>query len=130
MGARRYQDLIAWQMGEAFKQEVFRLVLGSRRASTDLRYRDQLLAAAQSLTANIAEGFLRNSPAEFRRFLGIGLGSLGEAEGRLRDGIGLGYFAASDCQEAFRFGRRCAMACVRLKAAQLAFMPAKKTPKN
>ncbi len=127
MGVCRYQDLIAWQMAEAFKLEVFRLVSGSREARADLRYRSQLLAAAQSVTANIAEGFLRNSPAEFRRFLGIGLGSLGEAEGRLRDGIALGYFAAKDCGETFRFGRRCAMACVRLKEAQLAFLPPKKT---
>ena len=125
MGVRRYQDLIAWQMAEAFKSEVFKLVLGSRGASADLRDRSQLLAAAQSVTANIAEGFLRNSPAEFRRFLGIGLGSLGEAEDRLRDGILLGDFAPENCEEAFRFARRCAMACVRLREAQLAFIAPK-----
>jgi len=36
MGVRRYQDLIAWQMAEGFKSEVFRIVLASPRASARL----------------------------------------------------------------------------------------------
>ena len=130
MGVQRYQDLIAWQMADSFKQEVFRLVFESRGASSDLRYRGQLFAAAQSVGANIAEGFLRNSPGDFRRFLSIGLGSLGEAEGRIRDGIQLAYFAPAACEPAFRFARRAAMASVRLKESQLAFMKPPKNPRN
>ena len=118
----RYQDLIAWQMADSFKQEVFRLVHDSSKASTDFRFRGQLLAAAQSVAANIAEGFLRNSPGDFRRFLHIALGSLGEAEGRLRDGILLGYFSSAACAPAFQFGKRCATASVRLRKSQESFM--------
>ena len=80
MGVRRYQDLIAWQMAEAFKTEVVGLVHESKGASANLRYRSQLLAAAQNISANVVEGFLRNSPGDFRRFLGMALGSVGEAE--------------------------------------------------
>ena len=65
MGVRRYQDLIAWQMAEAFKSEVFRIVLASPRACADLRYKDQLFAAAASASANIAEGFVRQPRAGF-----------------------------------------------------------------
>jgi four helix bundle protein len=81
---------------------------------------------------NIAEGFLRNSPGDFRRFLGISLGSLGETESRLRDGIQLNYFSEDECKAAFRFGRRCAMACVGLRKSQLKFMkqPSKGKPRE
>jgi four helix bundle protein len=132
MVVRRYQDLIAWQMAEGFKREVFRIVLASPRGCADRRYKDQLFAAAESATANIAEGFVRRSPGDFRRFLRISLGSLVEAEGRLRDGIALSYFKDSDCELAFRYGRRCAVASTRLAKSQLAFMnaPRRRAPED
>jgi four helix bundle protein len=131
MGENKYQDLIAWQTGDAFKREVTRIVLSSPRAAADLRYRSQILSAAQSVPVNIAEGFLRKSPGDFRRFLAVSLGSLGETESRLRDGIELSYFTADECAAAFRLGRRCAMASVGLRKSQLEFMkrpPPRKAP--
>ena len=125
----RYQDLIAWQMAESFKEEVFRLVRASSEASKDLRFRGQLLDAAQSVSSNIAEGFLRKAPGEFRRFLSIALGSLCEAEIRLRDGILLGYFTADSCAPAFRFAKRCATASVRLRKTQEDRIESGKKPK-
>jgi four helix bundle protein len=118
MGVRRYQDLFAWQTAEGFKLEVYRVVMGSPPARADLRYRSQILDAASSVVSNIIEGFLRCSPGDFARFLDYALASLGEAERRLHDGVQLGYFPASECAEAFRFARRCATACVRLKQSQ------------
>ena len=50
---------------------------------------------------------------------------MGEAETRLRDGIQLGYFPSADCEAAFRFARRSATACVRLRKSQEAFMKRK-----
>ena len=120
--ARRYQELIAWQLADAFKNEITALIKNTPRAWDDRAYRSQLLGAAQSVPVNIAEGFLRKSPGDFRRFLSISLGSLGEAESRLRDGIGLGYFSEHQCAEIFRLGRRCAMACVGLRKAQESFL--------
>ena len=117
MAVRRYQDLIAWQVAEEFKREFFRIVQQSKQ-TLDVRYRPQLLDATSSVAANIVEGFLRYSPAEFARYLAISLGSLGEAETRLRDGILLNYFGESDCALAFRFAKRCAVATVRLRRSQ------------
>jgi four helix bundle protein len=118
MGARHYKELIAWQLAEQFKTEVFALVRASQRASDDRAYAQQLTGAASSVTHNIAEGFLRFGGGEFRRFLDYALGSLGEAEGRLADGIQLGYFDAVACETAFRFAKRCLVATVRLKRSQ------------
>ncbi len=125
MVVRRYEDLITWQLGEAFKLEVVRLVLKSAEARADLRFKSQILDAARSVPANITEGFLRCSAGDFARFLDYALGSLGEAEQRLHDGIQLGYFSEEDCLEAFRLARRCLTAAVRLKQSQLRYLRAK-----
>jgi four helix bundle protein len=118
MGVRRDIDLIAWQLAESFKRQVYELVLASGRAGGDLRYRGQLLEAARSVPANLSEGFLRCSAGEFSRFCGYALGSLAEAERRLHDGIHLGHLDAAECQHAFRLARRSAMAILRLKQSQ------------
>ena len=130
MVARRYQDLIAWQTAEGFKAELLRIVLASTRACADFDYKHQLFAAATSVPANIAEGFLRKSPGDFHRFLRISLGSLAEAEVRLRDGIALGYFTEQNCALAFRYGRRCAVASTRLAKTQLALMKRRRRPRT
>jgi four helix bundle protein len=118
MGVRHYRDLFAWQVADKFRSEVVRLVLGSAAARADLRYRSQILDSARSPTSNIAEGFMRFSRGDFARFLDFAIGSIGETEQRLRDGIELGYFPESDCREAFRLARLCATACIRLKQSQ------------
>jgi len=122
MAVRSYRDLIAWQLADRFKKEVFRLLRESPDAWNDLRFRNQLLDAATSVTSNLAEGFLRYSPGEFRKFIDYGLGSLAEAEGRLDDGIELRYFRADACAQAFLLARRCLTASIRLKQSQQRFM--------
>ena len=118
MGARHYKELIAWQLAEQFKNEVHGVLQASTAPRKTSPMREQLTGAASSVTSNIAEGFLRFAPGDFKRFLDYALGSLGEAEGRLADGIQLGYFDAVSCEKAFRFARRCLVATVRLKQSQ------------
>ena len=117
-GVRSYRDLIAWQLADAFKNQVFGLVTASARAADNRRYRDQLLDAAGAVSKDIAEGFLRNSRRDFSRFLDYALGSLGEAEERLADGVSLGYFEQEHCRAAFRYAKRCMVATIRLKQSQ------------
>ena len=122
MAVRRYQDLIAWQTGELFSEEVHRLVASSPNARADFKYRSQILEASRAVPANIVEGFLRFSPREIMRFLDYAIASLGEAESRLGAGISAEYFSAIQCQAAFRFARRCLTATVRLKQSQKRFL--------
>ena len=87
MGVSRLEDLIAWQLANAFKLEIYRLLDDSPPASSDVRFRDQLRASAVSVGVNIGEGFYRFGAREFRRYLTIALASLGEATLWLQDGI-------------------------------------------
>jgi len=118
MGVRRYHDLIAWQLADALHAQIYELVLKSPGARNDLRYKSQILEAADGVDSNIVEGFLRFSPGDFKRFLDYAFSSLGEAERRLRHGIARGYFSEDACGHALRLARRCGPAIVRLKQSQ------------
>ncbi|MBL8030977.1 MAG: four helix bundle protein [Candidatus Doudnabacteria bacterium] len=94
-----YKDLIVWQKSlelahliyDATKQlpksELFGLV-------------SQMQRAAVSIPSNIAEGYDRNNPGEFRQFLGIAYGSSAELETQLllciREYPSVGYTQATE----------------------------------
>jgi len=78
VGGRGYQQLRAWQ-------SAHQLALAAFRVSERLRPRhrwlaDQLVRAAVSVAANIAEGYNRGSLREYVQFLSIARGSLAEVE--------------------------------------------------
>jgi len=125
-GVRRYEDLFAWQLADRFKQNVFKLVSESPLASRNFRYRDQLLEASADVSKDICEGFLRCSPLVFANFLDYALGSLAEAETRLRDGVERGYFHDVACNEAFRLAKRCGRATLGLKQSQIKYAAEKR----
>jgi len=120
-GVRRAEDFIAWQLAEKFAKDVESLIAASPDAGRDYRYRDQLLSAATAVGKDIVEGFLRFSPLVFANFLDYALGSLGEAEGRLRDGVSRQYFSEERCRPMFLLARRCLTALVRLKQSQIRY---------
>src|ERR1044071_3596083 len=69
-GAKRYQDLICWQLAD----ELETLVLAETEtgpASRDFRFRDQIRDSSSSATRNMAEGFGRFLPADHANFLRI-----------------------------------------------------------
>lgn len=73
----RFEDLIAWQRARLLARRVAAL---TSRPQFDRRsrFREQLHAAAVSVMSNIAEGFERAGPREFRQYLAIAKGSAGE----------------------------------------------------
>ena len=97
MGVKRVEELIAFQLAQRFKRQVFAIVRKYPEAYNDFRYRGQLWDAASSGESNIDEGFHRFNPKEFRRFLSIARASLAEARTRLLDGADREYFPRDEC---------------------------------
>jgi four helix bundle protein len=71
---RGYMKLEAWQRGMDLFVMAFRL----SAAVSDLKLKSQFRDAAQSISANIAEGYGRRSLPEYLQFLYIAKGSLAE----------------------------------------------------
>jgi four helix bundle protein len=115
VAARSLDELIAWQLADAFKVEVYALLRRNSAASGDQAFAGQLRAAAASAAMNIGEGFYRYRPKDFARFLSIALASLGEAALWLRDGIQREYFTPAECEPAFLLAKRCRVATLRLR---------------
>jgi hypothetical protein len=54
--AKRYQDLVCWQLADELEQLVFELT-ATGPASRDLKFRDQIRDSSSSATRDMAEGF-------------------------------------------------------------------------
>src|SRR5687768_6753116 len=105
MGAKRFEDLVAWQLARALKQNVY--VLCERPGCrTDWKFRSQLRESVAGPPAHIAEGFGRRRPRDFSRFLTMARASLDEARNHLIDGIDRGYWQEADLKEAHALMRR------------------------
>ena len=76
---RSYRDLDVWRSGMDFAAEFYRLAKLMPKAE-EFRITGQLLRAAASVPANVAEGWMRSSRKDYARFVSIARGSLAEAE--------------------------------------------------
>jgi four helix bundle protein len=73
---RGHMNLIVWQRAMDLLELAWKLT--HTDVSIDFKLRSQLVDAAQSVSANIAEGYGRRGINEYLQFLYVGLGSLGE----------------------------------------------------
>ncbi len=82
MTIRHYRDLRVWQAAMDFAADIYQI---SRKLPSDERFGlcSQLRRAAVSIPSNIAEGHARGSSKEFRRYIGMAMGSLSEWETQL-----------------------------------------------
>jgi four helix bundle protein len=87
-----------------------------RMARRDFKFRDQILPAASSVAANVAEGYGRRAHADFARFIGIALGSLGETETWVRDGVVRQFWTSDDAAPALLLCKRLTVGLTRLRS--------------
>ena len=76
---RSYRDLEVWRSGMDFAAECYRLGKLMPKVE-EFRMTSQLLRAAASVPANIAEGWMRATRKDYAYFVSIARGSLAEAE--------------------------------------------------
>jgi four helix bundle protein len=96
----RFEDLECWKAARQLRQAVYSY---SRRLPF---YRDyplvsQIRRAAQSITANIAEGFEREGHREFLQFLSQAKGSVGEVKDELYTALDESYISRADFDSAY-----------------------------
>lgn len=95
---RSYRDLHAWQ--RAFDVGV-RIYEVTRHMPTDERFGlvSQLRRGAVGVASNIAEGYGRQSTADYVRFLRVSRGCLYELETQMLFAVEFGYIDRSTCDD-------------------------------
>ena len=90
MKLTRFEDLECWQEARKLTNMVYSATK-SPAFKRDLRLSGQIQAAAGSVMANIAEGFVRRSSREFTQFLFIAMSSAAEVQSHLYIAMDQGY---------------------------------------
>jgi len=95
---RNFKRLEIWNKGIHIVKEIYKV---SKLLPSEEKFglRSQIKRAAVSIPSNIAEGSSRNSEIEFRRFLGITIGSLFELEIQLIIANELGFLRSEETKD-------------------------------
>ena len=94
--AKTVEELLVYQLAERIDGRVWALREGIRAESPGLW--DQLDRSVGSIADNIAEGFGRETRADFRNFLRFSRGSAFEAKSQLRRAQRRGFLDGSDAE--------------------------------
>jgi four helix bundle protein len=97
--AETFEELRIWQESRVMVKEVYCTIRQSDRAERVWGFRDQIQRAGVSVMNNIAEGFERESRADFARMLDIAKGSSGELRSMLYVAEDLEYIPAAKASE-------------------------------
>ena len=92
---KKFEDLIIWQDSKSLTLSIYEHF----RRIKDFGLKDQIQRATVSVMNNIAEGFERETDAEFIRFLYIAKASCGEVRSILYLSENLKYINSKDSQE-------------------------------
>ncbi len=95
MVIQKFEEIIAWQKGQDLAVQIYR----EFGAHSDFKFRDQICSAVVSISNNIAEGFDRDSNADFNRFLNFSMGSCSECKSMLYLAERLGYTSRESAEK-------------------------------
>jgi four helix bundle protein len=91
----RFEDIVAWQKARELTAEIYRCSQ-QERLRKDFALRDQMVRAAISIMANIAEGFERGRLSEFHQFLSVSKASCAELRSHLYVALDAGYLTGEE----------------------------------
>jgi four helix bundle protein len=92
MRVQSFEDLVAWQKARVLARLVYDMTR-RREFGRDYALAGQMQRAASSVMANIAEGFDREGPTEFHRFVSIARASCAELLSHVYLAHDIGYIA-------------------------------------
>jgi four helix bundle protein len=111
--ARKFKDLVAWQLGMQLHQWV--IEFSERpRVRRDRRYCDQLRDASSGISRNVAEGFGRWTHRDFHNLLRVARSSHMETESLLDDAVIRGYLSEVERRQIGPLIGRCGKAIAAL----------------
>jgi four helix bundle protein len=93
-----YNDLHAWRVSMEVVKSIY-MVTETFPPKEQFRLTDQMRRAAISVPSNIAEGFRRRTPNEFRKFLRIAFGSASELRTQSEIALVVGYLSQEHFDE-------------------------------
>ena len=93
-----FEEIEAWKTSRQLIKEIYG-VTNQNNFSTDYSLKDQIRRSAVSVSANIAEGFERETTKEFIRFLYISKASCGELRSHLYTALDLNYINQTQFNE-------------------------------
>jgi len=79
MAIQKFEELLVWQKSQDFSVAIYKYFASNK----DYAFKDQITKASVSISNNIAEGFDRNSNADFKRFLFFATASNSEVRSML-----------------------------------------------
>ena len=100
----RFEDIVAWQKARELTADIYRLSQ-QERLRRDFALRDQIVRAAISIMANIAEGFERGRLPEFHQYLSISKASCAELRSHLYVALDAGYLSTEEFEPSTQGGR-------------------------
>lgn len=95
-----FEDLPIWVKARDICKDVYRLTLKGTFAK-DFGLKDQINRSSGSCMDNIAEGFERDGNREFKQFLSISKGSIGETRSQLYRALDRGHITQIEFDDLF-----------------------------
>lgn len=96
-----FEELKSWQKSRELCAYVFKLT-NKENFKREFSLKDQIIRSSGSVMDNIAEGFDRMSPKEFRRFLFYSKGSCSEVKSQLYRAFDQNFITKEEFNKCFK----------------------------